>query len=96
MRSRVASSGPTVYGIQGIGKTGPRLAGMTLQPAVVNEAWCHQRGYVCMIHECGGRPIKAGEHFQAAFVVGFFDSIADRYSGHTGLKVDKSGWKLAR
>tara|TARA_B100000029_G_scaffold426186_1_gene434953 strand:- start:6731 stop:6880 length:150 start_codon:yes stop_codon:yes gene_type:complete len=49
-----------------------------------------------MIHECGGRPIKAGEHFQAAFVVGFFDSIADRYSGHTGLKVDKSGWKLAR
>ncbi len=55
-----------------------------------------------MIHECGGRPIKAGEHFQAAFFGGFFDSIAemnsidDRYSGHTGLKVAKSGWKLAR
>ena len=84
------------------GKPGPWLAGMTLQPAVVHEAWCHQRGYVCMIHEFGGRPIKAGEHFQAAFVVGFFDSIAemnsvyDRYSGHTGLKVDKSGWKLTR
>ena len=84
------------------GKPGPWLAGMTLQPDVVHEAWCHQRGYVCMIHEFGGRPIKAGGHFQAAFVVGFFDSIAemnsvyDRYAGHTGLLVDKDGWKLTR
>jgi hypothetical protein len=33
-------------------------------------------------------------------VVGFFDSIDqmhevyDRYAGHTGLTVDKQGWKL--
>ena len=84
------------------GKPGPWLAGMTLDPSVVHEAWCHQRNYVCMIHEFGGRPVKAGGHFQAAFIVGYFDSIAemedvyDRYAGHTGLKVSKTGWKLTR
>lgn len=82
------------------GKNGPWLAGMTLAPGVVHEAWCHQRGYVCMIEEIGGRPIKAGESFSAAFVVGFFDSINemhrvyDRYAGHTGLTVDEDRWKL--
>ncbi|MHC4407143.1 MAG: hypothetical protein ACYTG0_46620, partial [Planctomycetota bacterium] len=57
------------------GRQGPWLAGMTLDPAIVHEAWCHQRGYVCMIEEFGGRPIKAGESFSAAFIVGYFDSI---------------------
>ena len=52
------------------GNSGPWLAGMTLDPDVVHEAWCHQRGYVCMIEEFGGRPIKAGESFSAAFIVG--------------------------
>ena len=52
------------------GKKGPWLAGMTLDPGVIHEAWCHQRGYVCLIQEFGGRPIKAGESFSAAFVVG--------------------------
>ena len=33
---------------------------MTLNPADVMEAWCHERGYVCLIEEIGGRPIKAG------------------------------------
>ncbi|HQG29102.1 MAG TPA: ATP-binding cassette domain-containing protein [Candidatus Ozemobacteraceae bacterium] len=37
------------------GEEGPWLAGMTLDPSVVYEAWCHQRGYVCMIEEFGGR-----------------------------------------
>ena len=84
------------------GKAGPWLAGMTLDPTIVHEAWCHQRNYICMIHEFGGRPIKAGGHFQAAFIVGYFDSIAemekvyDQYSGHTGLEVNKKGWKLTR
>lgn len=84
------------------GKRGPWLAGMTLDPSVVHEAWCHQRNYVCMIHEFGGRPVKAGGHFQAAFIVGYFDSIAemekvyDRYAGHTGLEVSETGWKLTR
>jgi hypothetical protein len=31
------------------GKPGPWLAGMTLDPAAVSEAWCHQRGYVCLL-----------------------------------------------
>ncbi len=84
------------------GKGGPWLAGMTLDPSVVSEAWCHQRGYVCLIEEIGGRPIKAGETFGAAYVVGYFDSIAemervyDRYSGHAGLAIDDQGWRLVR
>jgi hypothetical protein len=82
------------------GKDGPWLAGMTLKASDVSEAWCHQRGYVCMIEEFGGRPVKAGESFSAAFVVGFFDSIDemeavyDQYAGHSGLEVSAAGWKL--
>jgi hypothetical protein len=84
------------------GKAGPWLAGMTLDPHVVYEAWCHQRGYVCMIEEFGGRPIEPGESFSAAFVVGYFDSIEemhrvyDQYAGHTGLEVDETGWRLTK
>jgi hypothetical protein len=86
------------------GADGTWLAGMTLDPADVYEAWCHQRGYVCMIEEIGGRPIKPGESFGAAFVVGFFDSIDemhavyDQFAGSNRLEVaaDGSGWKLGR
>lgn len=84
------------------GKDGPWLAGMTLNAADVSEAWCHQRGYVCMIEEFGGRPIKAGESFSAAFVIGFFDSIEemervyDQYAGHSGLEASAEGWKLTK
>jgi hypothetical protein len=83
-------------------KAGPWLAGMTLDPSAVSEAWCHQRGYVCMIQEFGGRPIKAGESFQAAYIIGYFDSIEemhtlyDRYKGNRGLEVSKEGWKLVK
>ena len=83
-------------------RDGPWLAGMTLQPDAVYEAWCHQRGYVCLIEEIGGKPIQAGESFGAAFVVGFFDSVEqmetvyDRYSGHTALEVSQDGWKLVK
>ena len=84
------------------GKPGPWLAGLTLQPDVVSEAWCHQRGYVCLIEEFGGRPIKAGESFSAAFVVGFFDSqddmhtTYDHFAGHSGLEANENGWKLTK
>jgi hypothetical protein len=84
------------------GMAGPWLAGMTLDPAAVYEAWCHQRGYVCLIEEIGGRPVKAGESFGAAFVVGFFDSVAemervyDEHAGHNGLEVSETGWELTR
>ena len=84
------------------GAEGPWLAGMTLNAADVSEAWCHQRGYVCMIEEFGGRPIKEGESFSAAFIVGFFDSIEemeqvyDQHAGHSGISLDeeKKTWKL--
>jgi len=84
------------------GKDGPWLAGMTLDPTIVSEAWCHQRKYVCMIEEFGGRPIKAGESFSAAFIVGFFDSIEemekvyDAHAVHTGLEADTKRWKLIK
>ena len=84
------------------GKAGPWLAGMTLDPTIVHEAWCHQRNYVCLIQEFGGKPVKAGESFSAAFIVGFFDSIEeihnvyDAHSGHTKLTVTKQGWKLEK
>jgi hypothetical protein len=83
-------------------REGPWLAGMTLDPAVVSEAWCHQRDYVCLIEEFGGRPIKPGESFSAAFVVGFFDSIEemdrvyDQYRGGKQVTADASGWQLKR
>ncbi len=84
------------------GRDGPWLAGMTLDPSAVSEAWCHQRGYICMIEEFGGRPIRPGESFSAAFIVGYFDSIAemekvyDHYAGNVGLEANEQGWKLVK
>jgi hypothetical protein len=84
------------------GQDGPWLAGMTLNPADTSEAWCHQRGYICFIHEFGERPTKPGESFSAAFIVGYFDSIEemervyDKHRGHSGLAVTESGWKLLK
>lgn len=81
---------------------GPWLAGMTLDAGIVSEAWCHQRGYVCMIEEFGGRPIRPGESFSAAFIIGFFDSIEemervyDQYAGANAIEADAQGWKLVR
>ncbi len=86
------------------GKDGPWLAGLTLEPSVVYEAWCSQRpgGIIVMIEEIHGRPVTAGESFRAAHVVGYFDTIEDmhrvndKYKGHTGLTADASGWKLVK
>ncbi|HYE31003.1 MAG TPA: hypothetical protein VEH27_06240 [Methylomirabilota bacterium] len=82
------------------GQSGPWLAGMTLQPEIVSEAWCHQRGYVCFIQEIGGQPIKAGETFSAAYIIGYFDSIAemeriyDQHKGTTGIELSGGNWRL--
>ena len=86
------------------GEDGPWLAGLTLEPTIVYEAWCSQRmgGIIVMIEEIYGKPIKAGESFSAAHVVGYFDTIdamhavCDRYKGHTALSVDPSGWRLGK
>jgi hypothetical protein len=84
------------------GHDGPWLAGLTLEPSVVYEAWCSQRpgDIIVMIEEIHGRPVKAGESFRAAHIVGWFDSIDemnavyDRYRGKTRLSADSSGWRL--
>jgi hypothetical protein len=86
------------------GKAGPWLAGLTLDPSLVYEAWCSQRpgGIIVMIEEVYGKPVKAGESFSAAHVVGYFDDVEemnkvnDKYKGHTGLSVDASGWHLTK
>ena len=57
------------------GGSGPWLAGITFDPEVVYEAWCHQRGYVCFIQEIGGFPVQAGQTFGAAYAVGWFDDV---------------------
>ena len=66
------------YQVKTDGKPGPWLAGMTLDPEVTSEAWCHQRGYICFIEELHGRAVKAGESFGAAYAVGWFDAPAPR------------------
>jgi len=71
------------------------LAGMTLNPDDVYEAWCHQRGYVCMIQEIGGRRIRAGETFGAAYAIGWFDDYNDMRAVYDRLK-GPSGWDLKR
>ena len=50
---------------------------MTFDPSEVSEAWCHERGYVCFIEEMHRPQGKAGESFGAAYVVGWFDDIAE-------------------
>ena len=75
---------------------GPWLAGITLDPADVYEAWCHQRGYVCFIEEIGGRPVRAGQAFGAAYAIGWFDSVgemeevADQWHGRRGICIGES------
>ncbi len=68
---------------------GPWLAGLALDPSMIWEAWCHQRGYVCFITEIGGYPIKKGESFGAVYIIGFFDSIEEMhetYEAHRGVR----------
>jgi len=82
------------------GTRGPWLAGMTLRPEVVSEAWCHQRGYVSMIQEVGGGSYRKGDHIRAAYLVGYFDSLEemdrtfDREAGPVGIEVTADSWKL--
>jgi hypothetical protein len=82
------------------GRDGPWLAGMTLDPEAVYEAWCHQRGYVCFIQEIGGFHVPTGGQFGAAYVVGYFDSIEDmeqvydQFRGAQRLVVSAQGYEL--
>ncbi|HEY7153919.1 MAG TPA: hypothetical protein VH575_08150 [Gemmataceae bacterium] len=88
------------YQVKRDGKPGPWLAGMTLDPAAVSEAWCHQRGYVCFIEELYRKKVKAGESFGAAYLVGWFDDLAamrnvyDRHKGKHAIVLDKGTFRL--
>jgi hypothetical protein len=81
------------YQVKVAGKPGPWMAGMTLDPAETAEAWCHQRGYICFIEELHKRKVQAGETFGAAYVVGWFDDVAemekvyDKYKGAKTVEV---------
>ncbi|MCI0682920.1 MAG: hypothetical protein L0Y71_12525 [Gemmataceae bacterium] len=89
------------YQVKLDGKPGPWLAGMTLDPASVAEAWCHQRGYVCFIQELHGKKVKAGDTFGAAYLVGWFDDIPamekayDRHKGSRRIVVADEGFRLS-
>lgn len=90
------------YQVKLDGKDGPWLAGMTLDPAGVYEAWCHQRGYVCLIEEIGGVKVEPGGRFGAAYILGWFDDVAemerayDKHKGARRLEVSEQGYKLMR
>src|SRR5262249_55950973 len=90
------------YQVKVDGKPGPWLAGMTLDPEEVSEAWCHQRGYVCLIEELHRKKVKAGESFGAAYVVGWFDDIPameqayDQYKGTRAIVVEGGRFRLKR
>jgi hypothetical protein len=88
------------YQVKHDGKPGPWLAGMTLDPAAVSEAWCHQRDYVCFIEELHMRPVKAGQSFGAAYVVGWFDDkkamemVYDHFKGKSRIAIEGDTFEL--
>lgn len=88
------------YQVKVDGKPGSWLGGLTLDPAEVSEAWCHERGYVCFIQEMHRRKVKAGESFGAAYAVGYFDDVAamkkvcDRYKNARTLVVKDGKFRV--
>jgi hypothetical protein len=76
------------------GADGPWLAGMTLNAEDVYQAWCHQRGYVCLIEELGGQPTVPGDTFGACYLIGWFDDLDsmrrtyDQFRGWSGLALE--------
>lgn len=78
--------------------------GLTLEPSTVYEAWFSMRqgGIIVVIEEFYGKPIKAGQSFSEAFIMGFFDTIdemRDVYDAHgetTKLVVDDGNWRLEK
>jgi len=90
------------YQVKLNGKPGPWLAGMTLDPAEVAEAWCHERGYVSFIEELHRKHVNVGETFGAAYLIGWFDDIPqmqrayDQYKGTKRLSVKNGRLSLSR
>jgi len=86
------------------GADGPWLAGLTLDPDVVYEAWCSQRqgDIIVMIEEIHGRKVRAGESFSAAHIVGYFDNTDEMHElyqknkGYRALEATPAGWNLVK
>ncbi|MBC8356728.1 MAG: hypothetical protein H8E66_32535 [Planctomycetes bacterium] len=83
------------YQVKHKGSPGPWLAGMTLEPEDVYQAWCHQRGYVCMIQEFGGWATKPGDTFGVAHAVGWFDDLQEMHRTYDKYR-GASGWQLQK
>ncbi|MEK6234248.1 MAG: hypothetical protein N2C14_06025 [Planctomycetales bacterium] len=98
-RAKIPGRFIRAYQVLKMGRPGPWLAGITLNPEDVHEAWCHQRDYVCMIQEIGGWPTQPGDTFGAAHAVGWFDRVgdmnaaADKYQGWSGIDLAKANGK---
>jgi hypothetical protein len=90
------------YQVKLNGKPGPWLAGMTLDPAEVSEAWCNERGYVCFIEELHKRHVNAGETIGNAYVIGWFDDVPsmndvyDRYKGSHKIVLENEAFRLEK
>ncbi len=88
------------YQVKLDGKPGPWMAGMTLDPSDVCEAWCHQRGYICFIQELHRRHVKKGERFGSAYVVGWFSTVQemknvyDQFKGATKIVLKNRSFEL--
>ena len=67
--------------ISGFGQTGPYAQRPALD--IVVQA---MGGIVSITGELGGRPIKTGEKFGAAYVVGYFDSVDEMNDVYDGLR----------
>jgi hypothetical protein len=99
-RDKVPQRMIRAYQVKLDGRPGPWLAGMALDPAEVAEAWCHQRGYVCMIEELHRRRVRTGETFGAAYIIGWFDNMTemnevyDRYKGARGVSIESGRFDL--
>jgi hypothetical protein len=73
---------------------------LTLDPTAASEAWCHQRGYLCLIQELHRRKVKKGESFGAAYAVGWFDDVAsmekvcDQHKDRTRVRIKGDAFVL--
>lgn len=56
-------------------KPGPWLVGMTLDPTMMLQAWCHRREHICFIGFIGGFDVIPGDFFSNVNLIGYFDSI---------------------
>ena len=73
---------------------------MTLDPAEVAEAWCHQRGYVCLIEELhrrarqGRRDLRRRLRHRLVRRVKAMEKVYDRYKGKSTIRLEADTFTL--